>query len=185
MIAQERLRAAARAAGWLAEYEVRGFEWIADVLCVSGDRFVALEDQRIDNRTLVNRTERYKRSGVHVAWFTPKLRRRKISHLIGVVPIFDANEIETVVSQILTAAGPLPCAIDARRRCELCTYPVSTISSFWCWSCWFRFTAPNTGQLVQPYIHLTDWNRIREMEWAAWQERMKSMPGPAQFRGTR
>jgi len=56
MTAQERLRVAARAAGWLAEYEVRGVQWIADVLCTNGDALVALEDQRVDSRDRVRET---------------------------------------------------------------------------------------------------------------------------------
>lgn len=189
MNAQERLRAAARSAGWSAEYEVRGFEWIADVLCVSGNRFVALEDQRVDNGTLVDRTERYRRSGVAVAWFTPNLHRRTISRLVGVVPVFDAAEIDTVVPQVLATAISLPCKIDTCSRCELCGYPVSTIASMWCWSCWFRFTLP-PGKLVRPYVHLTDWNRRQEEREAHFAElaaakKDAGLGMAGQFRGTR
>ena len=169
---QSHLRAAAHAAGWSAEYEVRGFGWIADVLCVSGENLVALEDQNVDNHTLVDRTERYRESGVRVAWFTPKLRKRTISRLIGTVPIFDVDEIDSVVPQLLMACKPLPRIVKSRQVCSLCGCPVSTMSTFWCWSCWFRFTTPSMssaaprmshgGQVTRPFIHLTDWNRVRE-----------------------
>ncbi len=172
MTTQEQLRQAARAAGWLAEYEVRGFGWVADVLCVSGDRMVALEDQLVDNRTLLDRTERYRQSGVHVAWFTPNLRRRKIARLIGTIPIFDTAEIEAVVPEFLAASTALPCTAEGvRRRCERCGAPVGTVSTYWCWSCWFRFTTPSSGYIAHPHIHLTDWNRARERQQAEEQER--------------
>jgi hypothetical protein len=161
--AQTRLRETARAAGWLAEYEVRGFQWIADVLCTNGDALVALEDQLVDDRSLVKRTERYHRSGVRVVWFTPRLRRRTISRLIGVVPIFDAEEIEAVVPRVLFEyREPLPREVQSACRCELCGCPVSTIATFWCWNCWLRFTAPNSARVARPYRHLTEWNSKRE-----------------------
>jgi hypothetical protein len=176
MAAQDLLRAAARAAGWAAEYEVRGFGWIADVLCTNGNSLVALEDQLVDNRTLVDRTENYRRSGVRTAWFTPKLRRRKISRLIGTILIFDVDEIDIVVPQLLaTSREPIPRTVESVRRCGGCLCPISTVSTFWCWSCWFKFTTPSSGQLTHPRIHLTDWNRKREIAQALWQDKMKTL----------
>ncbi len=187
MAAQDRLREVARAAGWSAEFEVRGFGWIADVLCASGDCLIALEDQLACNdQALIERTENYRRSGVHSAWFTPNLRRRKISRLIGTIPVFDVDEIDTVVPQLLAACTPLPRTVESAYLCSLCDCPVSTVSTFWCWSCWFRFTRPSmssavrfaapTGQITRPYIHLTDWNRAREQRWAEWEARMALRP---------
>lgn len=181
MTAQARLREAARSAGWLAEYEVRGFQWIADVLCTNGDALVALEDQLVDDKTLVARTEKYRRSGVHVVWFTPLLRTRTISRLIGVIPIFDADDIESAVPRLLAARRePILCSVETRHRCELCRYPVSTIATFWCWNCWLRFTAPNSGRIVRPYRHLTEWNIARERERESW---LVPVPAPSAKRG--
>lgn len=166
-VVQTRLRAAARTAGWLAEYEVRGFQWIADVLCTNGDALVALEDQHVDDGSLVARTERYHRSGVHVAWFTSKLRSRTIARLIGVIPIFDADDIDAIVPRVLHEHNaPLPRNVQGTKRCDLCLCPVSTVATFWCWNCWLRFTAPNSAQLARPYKHLTEWNRRREERFA-------------------
>jgi hypothetical protein len=184
MAAQDLLRAAARAAGWAAEYEVRGFGWIADVLCAKNGCLIALEDQLVGNQDLVVRTENYRRSGVRVAWFTPRLRRRTISRLIGTIPIFDVDEIDTVVPQLLAACKPLPRTVRSKQTCSSCGCPVSTVGTFWCWSCWLRFTTPSMssvapsaghdGQVAHPLVHLTDWNRAREQRYTEWEERMRA-----------
>jgi competence protein CoiA len=63
---------AAQAIGWDAETEVRGDEWVADVLATNGARKVAFEVQW-SAQTLVEyerRQARYAAQGIRCAWFT-------------------------------------------------------------------------------------------------------------------
>lgn len=72
---------AATDVGWHVETEAPGTSpdgepWVADVLCVSGKRRVALEVQ-LASQTMdefLQRQKRYDRSGVRCAWFVPKAR---------------------------------------------------------------------------------------------------------------
>lgn len=163
MNVQTRLRAAARAAGWAAEYEVRGPGWIADVLCRLGDAFVALEDQKVDSTDLPARSDRYLRYGIRTAWFTHRLHSRKIRNLIGTVHIFDAADVETVVPKLLHRwMRVLPVtAPPTHAACE-CGAAIGTLATLWCWRCWFRFEQPNGPRLARPFIALEDYNKGRE-----------------------
>ena len=87
---------------------------------------------------------------------------RTIRRYISVIPIFDADDLETAVPDLLRNwTNPLETALIDGKTCE-CGAPISAIATYWCWRCWYRFDEPNTGRLRRPLTHLEKHTRERE-----------------------
>jgi hypothetical protein len=73
LLAQRLAVEAACAAGWQADPEVFGDDWVADVLAVRGGRKVTFEMQWTAQTQgeYVRRQARYAAAGIRCAWFTP------------------------------------------------------------------------------------------------------------------
>lgn len=106
--------AAAQAAGWEAEPEVRGSNWVADVLAVQGARRVAFEVQwsAQPRDEYERRQARYKADGVRCAWFSR--HERSIAPPSAAVPVFHMSvSDEAVTTSIGDAEMPLADAVTA------------------------------------------------------------------------
>ncbi|MFU8873206.1 competence protein CoiA family protein [Micromonospora sp. SL4-19] len=106
--------AAARTAGWDAEPEVRGSNWVADVLAVQGARKVAFEVQwSAQSRDEYERRQaKYKAEGIRCAWFSR--HDRSVTPSSADVPVFHVSVTdEAVTTSISGIQMPLADAVIA------------------------------------------------------------------------